>query len=160
MLKKILLYFAMPLVVVLPLVAEFDTDELPATLRPRVEKFLEAETAEARSTLAQFSDAELEKISQAFKKSHSTSEQRLFWLSEEFYRRNAERVAQERIYYLYAAVLAAVAVLLIFAIFTYRRARQLAKSTAPVPPPAPPQEISQPAKKSQQKPQRRGTKRR
>ncbi|MCS6972799.1 MAG: hypothetical protein N2Z22_09115 [Turneriella sp.] len=122
--------------ILLPLFAEFDTGMLPAALRTRVDKFLEAETTEARGMLAQFTDAELEKITQAFKKSHDTSEQRLFWLTEEFYRRNAERIARERIHYLYAAVLAAIAILLVFTILTYRRAKKIVPTQARPEPPA------------------------
>jgi hypothetical protein len=116
----------------LPLVAEFDAETLPGELRARVREFLSAETAAARSSMAKFSDDELQKITTAFKKSHSKEEQRLFWLSEELYRRNAERVAAERIRYLYLAVLAALGLITAFSILTFRQASRQRRAHTPM----------------------------
>lgn len=108
--------------------AEFDTESLGGELAQKTQKFLGAQTAESRAMMPAFSDDELQKISQAFRKSHSTEEQRIFWLAEESYRRNAERVAAERVRYLYYAVLAAFAILAGFSVLTYRQSR---RTTAP-----------------------------
>lgn len=105
-----------------PLAAEFDSDALPKELVTPTREFLETNTADARMRMTRFSDADLEKITNVFKKSHSNSERRLFWLSEELYRRNAERVSAERIRYLYYAVLAALGIITIFTVMTYRTA--------------------------------------
>lgn len=107
-----------------PLAADFDPDELPENLAERTQQFLDADTASARAGMARFSNEELETIVTAFKKSHSKKEQRLFWLSEELYRRQAERVAAERIRYLYLAVLAALAIILVYSILSFRQSRR------------------------------------
>lgn len=101
--------------------AEFETDALGEDLGPRTNKYLSGSTSEARAQMAAFTDENLQKISNAFKKSHTASDQRLFWLSEELYRRNAERVAAERIRYLYYAVLSAFFILTGFAFLTWRK---------------------------------------
>jgi hypothetical protein len=134
----------------LPLVAEFDAETLPGELRARVREFLRAETAAARSSMAKFSDDELQKITTAFKKSHSKEEQRLFWLSEELYRRNAERVAAERIRYLYLAVLAALGLITAFSILTFRQASRQRRAHTPMsdfPPAVPVQQTKRSAAK-------------
>lgn len=105
-----------------PILAEFETETLPEELAKAARGFLETDTADARARMTTFSDADLEKITNAFKKSHTSSERRLFWLSEELYRRNAERVSAERIRYLYYAVLAALGIIALFTVLTYRTA--------------------------------------
>lgn len=122
--------------------AEFDTDTLPEDLAPRVKEFLDADTAKARGSMPAFSNEDLQKIQNAFKKDHSSGDQRLFWLVEESYRRNAELVAAERIRYLYYAVLAALAIIAAFTALTYARARKVTLpashvSLPPVSSPAP-----------------------
>ncbi len=104
--------------------AEFEPESLPETLATPLKNFLEADTAKARAGMAAFSDEDLQKITNGFKKSHSAADQRLFWLSEELYRRNAERVAAERIRYLYYAVLAALGIIGLFTALTYASARR------------------------------------
>jgi len=113
--KLVLLMFATAL-----FAHDFEED----SLSPKVREFLKAETAAARTKLAGFSDDELQQVVQTFKKSLSKPEQRLFWLSEEYYRRNAERVAAERIRYLFAAVIAALAIITSFSILTYMRQKK------------------------------------
>jgi|GEM_PF-2680808 len=114
--------------------ADFETATLGNELAARTEKFLSGSTAEARSGIAGFSDAELQKVTNEFKKSHTTAEQRIFWLSEELYRRNAERAAAERIRYLYYAVLAALLILAGFSFMTWRQAGRISRAAAPVTP--------------------------
>lgn len=104
--------------------AEFEASLLSDALAPRVKDFLEADTAKARSSMAGFSDEDLQRIVNAFKKDHAAGDQRMFWLAEELYRRNAERVAAERIRYLYYAVLAALAIIAGFTALTYARTRR------------------------------------
>ena len=84
-------FFALALTTALS--ADFDTESLGMGLTERTDKFLSVPTGDARAQMAQFSDEDLQKITTAFKKEHSASDQRIFWLSEELYRRNAERVA-------------------------------------------------------------------
>ena len=122
-------FFALALTTALS--ADFDTESLGKGLTERTDKFLSAPTGDARAQMAQFSDEDLQKITTAFKKEHSASDQRIFWLSEELYRRNAERVAAERIKFLYLAVVAAFIILTGFALLTYRQSRRL-----PAPAPA------------------------
>ncbi len=110
--------------------ADFETAALGSGLAARTEKFLSTSTAEARAQIAAFSDADLQKVTNEFKKSHATSERRIFWLSEELYRRNAERVAAERIRYLYYAVLAALLILMGFALMTWRQAARISRFAA------------------------------
>ncbi len=114
--------------------ADFETTALGSDLAARTDKFLAGTTAGARAQIAGFSDAELQKVSNEFKKSHTTAEQRIFWLSEELYRRNAERVAAERIRYLYYAVLAALLILAGFSFMTWRQAGRISRSAAPATP--------------------------
>lgn len=122
-------FFALALTTALS--ADFDTESLGKGLTERTDNFLSAPTGDARAQMAQFSDEDLQKITTAFKKEHSASDQRIFWLSEELYRRNAERVAAERIKFLYLAVVAAFIILTGFALLTYRQSRRL-----PAPAPA------------------------
>jgi hypothetical protein len=138
--------------------ADFDVETLPRELALRTEEFLRADTVTARSALARFSDEELQKINTAFKKSHSKEEQRLFWLSEEFYRRNAERVAAERIRYLYFAVLAALGLITAFSFLTFR---QVSRQRRPQPTgmtasPAIPAAPAQPQRRTAKKKAKRG----
>ena len=114
--------------------ADFETTNLGPDLGARTDKFLAGSTAEARAQIASFTDNDLQKVAHEFKKSHSTAEQRIFWLSEELYRRNAERVAAERIRYLYYAVLAALLVLTGFAFMTWRQSRGVNPPAAPAAP--------------------------
>ena len=111
--------------------ADFETATLGNELAARTDKFLAGSTAEARADIAGFSDAELQKVTNEFKKSHTTAEQRIFWLSEELYRRNAERTAAERIRYLYYAVLAALFILAGFSFVTWRQAGRISRTEAP-----------------------------
>lgn len=104
--------------------AQFDVDVLPEKLAVTTQEFLEADTAKARVAMSKFSDEDLQRITNSFKKVHKNSEQRIFWLVEESYRRNAERVAAERIRYLYLAVLAALGIIGLFSILTYRQAKK------------------------------------
>lgn len=127
--KKILLIF-FALCGAALFAADFETTALGTELAARTDKFLTGTTAEARAQIAGFSDVDLQKIANEFKKSHSTAEQRLFWLSEELYRRNAERVAAERIRYLYYAVLAALLILMGFAFMTWRQAGRISRVNA------------------------------
>lgn len=105
--------------------ADFDVEVLPDSLASETQKFFAAETGRARAQMAAFSDEDLQKITTAFKKAHPASEQRLFWLIEESYRRNAERVAAERIRFLYIAVLLALGIIAAFAGLTYAQTRKL-----------------------------------
>ncbi|GAB4429026.1 MAG: hypothetical protein OHK0011_11320 [Turneriella sp.] len=130
--KQIAKISAFLLVTALPAAAEFDVESLPGELARRTREFLSTETAAARSGMAKFSDDELQKITTAFKKSHSKEEQRLFWLSEELYRRNAERVSAERIRYLYFAVLAALALITAFSILTFRQSNRQRRAHTPM----------------------------
>ncbi len=111
--------------------ADFESAALGSELAARTDKFLAGSTAEARADIAGFSDAELQKVTNEFKKSHTTAEQRIFWLSEELYRRNAERTAAERIRYLYYAVLAALFILAGFSFVTWRQAGRISRTEAP-----------------------------
>jgi hypothetical protein len=130
--KRITKISALLLIAALPAAADFDVETLPGELAGRTRDFLSAETAAARSGMAKFSDDELQKIITAFKKSHSKEEQRLFWLSEELYRRNAERVSAERIRYLYLAVLAALGLITAFSILTFRQATRQRRAHTPM----------------------------
>lgn len=104
--------------------ARFEADALPEKLAAATQEFLDSDTAKARAAMSKFSDEDLQRITNIFKKIHSNSEQRIFWLVEESYRRNAERVAAERIRYLYLAVLAALGIIGLFSILTYRQAKK------------------------------------
>lgn len=130
--KRIANISAFLLITALPVAADFDAGTLPGELAGRTREFLAAETAAARSGMAKFSDDELQKITTAFKKSHSKEEQRLFWLSEELYRRNAERVSAERIRYLYFAVLAALGLITAFSILTFRQSNRQRRAHTPM----------------------------
>lgn len=131
--KEIPLLFFAALFLTGPVAAEFDSESLPEKLATPVKNFLEADTAAARVGMAAFSDDDLQKIVNVFKKSHSAADQRMFWLIEESYRRNAERVAAERIRYLYYAVLAALGIIGLFAALTYARSRRSAAPSATAP---------------------------
>ena len=125
--------------------ADFETATLGSELAARTDKFLAGSTAEARAQIAGFSDAELQKVTNEFKKSHTTAEQRIFWLSEELYRRNAERTAAERIRYLYYAVLAALFILAGFSFMTWRQAGRISRAAVRETPVAVMPEIQAPA---------------
>lgn len=135
--------------------ADFETTTLGSELAARTDTFLSGTTAEARSQIAGFSDADLQKVANEFKKSHTTAEQRIFWLSEELYRRNAERIAAERIRYLYYAVLAALLIIAGFSFMTWRQAGRISRSAAPATPAtnhyAPVMESAAPSRKKPKK---------
>lgn len=122
---------------------EFDFESLPGKLSGKVQTFFATDTGRARTQIAAFSDEELQKVTTEFKKAHPAAEQRIFWLIEESYRRNAERVAAERMKFLFIAVLAALGIIAGFTGLTYARTRNLAKSAsarvAPQPPTIAPQ---------------------
>ncbi len=107
--------------------ANFDADALPEKLANETRVFFDADTGRARARIAAFSDEDLQRITTVFKKGHTAEEQRIFWLTEELYRRNAERVAAERIRYLYFAVLAALAIIAGFTAMTYAQTRRSAR---------------------------------
>jgi hypothetical protein len=132
LMRKLILFCVAGFCVTALFSAEFDVEALSGNLPARVKDFLSDDTAKARAGMAAFSDEDLQKIVNGFKKAHDASEQRLFWLSEELYRRNAERVAAERIRYLYYAVLAALAIITVFTGLTYARARR--QDLTPPPP--------------------------
>ncbi|HRP68812.1 MAG TPA: hypothetical protein PLY93_04715 [Turneriella sp.] len=123
--SKPLIYFLVFVGTLFPIAADFNTETLPDVLAQKVERYLGADTAKARAGMVDFTNEDIEKITSAFKKEHSRSDQRLFWLNEEGYRRHAELASAERIYYLYLAVLAALAIIAGFMLLTYRRARAL-----------------------------------
>ncbi len=127
--------------------ASFDTDALPEKLASETRAFLDADTGRARARIATFSDEDLQRITTVFKKAHRPEEQRLFWLTEELYRRNAERVAAERIRYLYFAVLAALAIIAGFTAMTYAQTRRAASAMPALQAMAEPQVEAEPAPK-------------
>jgi len=133
--------------------ADFDIDDLPENLAGQTREFMKADTAKARGSMAAFSDEDLQRITNAFKKAHGKEEQRIFWLSEELYRRNAERVAAERIRYLYYAVLAALGIIAIFSMLTYARSRKVTAPAMVAPSPTPKviTEKKRPARKARPK---------
>jgi hypothetical protein len=139
--------------------AEFEPESLPETLATPLKNFLEADTGKARAGMAAFSDEDLQKITNGFKKSHSAADQRLFWLAEELYRRNAERVAAERIRYLYYAVIAALGIIALFSGLTYAAAKR--RMRAPVtssesPAAAPVAAVREKAPPKKNKPRKKG----
>ena len=137
--------------------ADFDVEALPEKLAGEVQRFFAADTGRARTQIAAFGDEDLQKITTAFKKAHPAAEQRLFWLIEESYRRNAERVAAERIRFLFMAVLAALGIIAVFTGLTYARARNLspaAASAAPAAMPAVP--AGQPSRRATVKKTKKG----
>lgn len=137
--------------------ADFDTDSLPEKLAAETQRFFDADTGRARAQIAAFSDDDLQRITTAFKKAHAKQEQRLFWLIEESYRRNAERVASERIRFLYIAVLLALGIIAAFSALTYAQARKLrlattaAQTVAPATLPEKPARAKKPPKKGKRK---------
>ncbi|MBV6494088.1 MAG: hypothetical protein LDLANPLL_02114 [Turneriella sp.] len=112
-------------VVFFPLAADFDTASLPESLETKLETYFKMDASKARANMANFTSDEIQKIANAFKKTHSRSDQRLFWLIEEGFRRNAEINSAQRILYLYLAVLAALAIIGAFTLFTYMHTRRL-----------------------------------
>jgi hypothetical protein len=128
--------------------ADFEVDDLPEALAGQTREFLKADTAKARAGMAAFSDDDLHRVTNAFKKAHDKKTQRIFWLSEELYRRNAERVAAERIRYLYYAVLAALGIIAAFSMLTYARSRNVARATPAMVAPNPAPQIITEKKKT------------
>jgi hypothetical protein len=122
--RKKLIYTALFVIASTSGVVAFDTKTLPDALAAKTREFLGSDTASARGQMTKFSDEDLQRVTNRFKKNHSSDEQRLFWLTEELYRRNAERVAAERIHYLFYAVVAALSILVAFTALTYAKTRK------------------------------------
>ena len=74
----------------------------------------------ARSQLLKFSDAELESVFNEYKNGKSTVEQRKLWLISELEARKADRIAGERLFYLFLAVVLLVVLILSFSLKTYQ----------------------------------------
>jgi len=105
----------------------FDPEKFNTKLQQKLESFLGGSTEAAQRNLLQFSESELQTVGEAVKNSFHKKDKRLFWIIEEYSRRNAERIERERVFYLYFAVLSAIGLILVFASLIYMRTRSLTR---------------------------------
>ena len=73
-------------------------------LGQKLNRFLEADTSQARELLADFSSRELELLWNDYRRDKPLQEKRIFWLLEEYHSRKADEIATSRLIYLSLAV--------------------------------------------------------
>ena len=89
--------------------------------------FLNGSVEESKESIRNFADRDLEIIKDTFKNTHSLQDQRIFWLTEEFEMRRADRIAQERLQYLFAGLLVCLILIAALSSFTLLKQFQLKK---------------------------------
>ena len=99
-LSDLLLVLALGLLSPPGLFPEAKTKELDQKLN----RFLEAETSQARALLSDFSSRELELLWNDYRRDKPLQEKRIFWLLEEYHSRKADETATSRLVYLSLAV--------------------------------------------------------
>ncbi len=83
-------------------------------LSKKKHNFYSADTQEAKGRMADFTEAELEQILNEYKNGKTIMEQRTLWLIGELEARKADRVAADRLFYLFLAVVLTVTLILGF----------------------------------------------
>lgn len=96
-------------------------------LATALNRFMEANTQEARNFLPKFSDSELELIWSYYKSSKPKVEQRYFWLVEEHESRKADRIASERLKYAFWAIFLLILLLLMYTVRIYKLQQAVAR---------------------------------
>ncbi len=94
----------------------------------KVDAFIKADTQKARMLLRGFTTAELQKAFNQYKKDKPLSEQRMLWLIEEYHQREADRVAQSRLNYLFAAFLIYLTLIFGFVLFIFFKQKAMSSS--------------------------------
>ncbi len=94
-------------------------------LQKSLENFLNSDTEDARRLLRSFTREELLEIFSAYRQTKSVQEQRYLWLIEEFHEREADRVAAERLWYVFLAVTLLMTGIFTFSLLTYFTQRKL-----------------------------------
>jgi cell division protein FtsL len=90
--------------------------------------FLNAETTEARNLLSGFSFAMLEKYTNQYMSApnmKNIKEARKLWLVEEYYKRKADKVASERLFYVFLAVTLLMLLILVLTFRIYQMQKKL-----------------------------------
>lgn len=101
------------------------TEDLSGQASQKLNKFMSLPAAGARSYSAEFSDNELLEIWNAYKQSKEIREQRLLWLIEEYESRRHDRIAQERLIYLFLALIFMNGLVWLMMILTYRSQKKV-----------------------------------
>lgn len=95
---------------------------------PAVQAFLNAETAEARNLLSGFSYQALENYTDQYMNSgnnQNIKEARKLWLVEEYYKRKADKIASERLFYVFLAVTLLTLLILVLTFRIYQMQKNL-----------------------------------
>ncbi len=96
-------------------------------LQMKYQKFLQVETKEAREMISSFSYEELLSIMQKQKRIQSRKVNRTYWLIEAYFIRHADRVANDKLFYLFLSVISLFSLLIGFVIATYVRQNKALK---------------------------------
>ncbi|MCS6984388.1 MAG: hypothetical protein NZM25_04555 [Leptospiraceae bacterium] len=109
------------------LVFVFLLTTLVASEKEILTEFLETDTERAREMLRQFSDKELLDYYNQYLEAKNLKERRYLWLIEEYYHRQADRTAQERLIYLFLALLLLFTFIALYSVLSYRRIVRITK---------------------------------
>ena len=93
----------------------------------KINLFFKASTEEARNQLKYFKNTELLDVWNEYKKSKTIEEQRNLWLIEEYYMRESDRIASDRLSYLFLAVLLLLSFIFTTLIFIYKKQDNISK---------------------------------
>lgn len=97
---------------------------LSAKQMEKFEEFLHLPTNKAQDFISKFSDEELTKIWDTYKQEKPVKEQRIFWLLEAEANRKADKIASERLFYLYVALLFLGILFFVFIFMIYFRQKK------------------------------------
>ena len=87
---------------------------LSKSFEQKLKYFLEANTQKSTSILSSFSDNELESFWNIYKDKKTLKEKRIFWLLNEYHSRKANKIATNRLIYLFMAMFLLFSLILIF----------------------------------------------
>ncbi len=87
---------------------------LSQSFEQKLKYFLEANTQKSTSILSSFSDNELESFWNIYKEKKTLKEKRVFWLLNEYHSRKANKIATNRLIYLFMAMVLLFSLILIF----------------------------------------------
>ena len=93
----------------------------------KLDTFLKAPTEEAQNQLKYFKSTELQTIWNSYKNEKTLEEQRKLWLIEEYFKRESDRIASDRLMYLFWAVLLLLSFIFGTLIFLYYKQTALSK---------------------------------
>lgn len=128
--KSILIVFltlALPLSLSAQKTAMPFAENLPQEKQKLLNDFTALETNEAREFMRRMSSNDLIEIWQAYTQNKPLIEKRLTWLIEEYYMRQANKVAEERLVFLFAGVMLMILLIAAMMFIVYHKQKNLEK---------------------------------